>query len=150
MVAGSFRPPDVAIKGCTMAVTRPFLDLWDWPPRGSRVSHDLWVALLAGAFGQRVNLSDPWVDHRLHESNTSGWVPDDSSRVFTSPGSRVDAVTLLVDLVLKPPNVGRRTRAFMDVLEARGDAVDHEAAQRLRQVLRRNRRRHRERRTPTA
>ena len=142
-------PPEVAIKGCTMAVTRSFLDLWDWPPRGSRLSHDVWVALLAGAFGQRVNLSQPWVDHRLHDSNTSGWVPDDSARVFTSPGDRVDPVELLVDLVLKPPHLGRRTRTLLEVLETRGEAVDPDAAHRFRRVLRRNRRRHRERREAT-
>src|SRR5262245_12888617 len=39
-------PPAAALKGCSMAVTRGFVDTWDWPPPGSPVSHDFWVALL--------------------------------------------------------------------------------------------------------
>ena len=141
--------PDVAIKGCTLAVTRPFLDLWDWPSAGSRVSHDFWIALLATAFDQRRNVPEQLIDHRLHESNASGWVPDASARVFTAEGDDSGSPALLVDLVLKPPNVPRRTQAFLEVLDAVGDRVDPQAAQRLRRVLRTNRRRHRERRQAT-
>ena len=136
--------PAVSIKGCTAAVTRPFLDLWGWPPGDSRVSHDFWVALLATAFGQRRNLPVSLIDHRLHDANASGWVPDDGSRVFTRPGDDAEPVRLLVDLVLKPPRLRRRTRALLDVLDERGEAVDPAAAQRLRRVLRANRRGHRE------
>lgn len=137
---------DVAIKGCTAAVTRPFLDLWDWPPAESRVSHDFWIALLATAFGERRNISEQLIDHRLHDANASGWVPSSSSRVFTKDGVDEDPISLLVDLVLKPPHLRRRTRAFLDALESRGEGVDPLAARRLRRALRRNRRRHRERR----
>ena len=139
----------VAIKGCTVAVTRPFLDLWDWPSAESRVSHDFWVALLATAFGQRRNLPEQLIDHRLHDSNASGWVPDSSSRVFTSDGDDAGPTTLLVDLVLKPPHVAKRTRAFLDVIDSAGERLDPAAARRLRRVLRSNRRRHRERRQAT-
>jgi len=138
--------PDVAIKGCTTAVTRPFLDLWGWPSAESHVSHDLWVALLATAFGQRRNVSEQLIDHRLHDTNASGWVPDSSSRVFTSEGDAADATALLVDLVLKPPHLRQRTRAFLDSIESVGERVDAGAARRLRRILRTNRRRHRERR----
>jgi glycosyltransferase involved in cell wall biosynthesis len=137
-------PPAVAFKGCSMAVTRRFVDLWGWPPPESRVSHDFWVALLSTAFGQRHNLHEPLIDHRLHGDNASGWIPDASSRVFTTAGEDIGPNRLLIDLVLKPPHLDARTRTFLDVLDDRGDAVDAEAARRLRHLLRVNRRRHRE------
>jgi glycosyltransferase involved in cell wall biosynthesis len=139
-------PPVAALKGCSMAVTRGFVDQWGWPPPEAPVSHDLWVALLSTSFGQRRNLPEPLIDHRLHASNASGWIPDASSREFTEPGDGSGPVRLLVDLVLKPPRLTDRTRAFLDVLEARGDRVDAVAAQRLRRLLRANHRHHRERR----
>jgi glycosyltransferase involved in cell wall biosynthesis len=142
-------PPAAALKGCSMAVTRSFVDLWGWPPPDSAVSHDLWVALLATAFGQRRNLPDPLIDHRLHESNASGWIPDASSREFTEPGDGSGPARLLIDLVLKPPRLSERTRAFLDVLDSRGDQVDAEVALRLRRLLRANQRHHRERRRAT-
>src|SRR5262249_3195536 len=30
----------VAIKGCTLAVTREFIELWGWPPADTSISHD--------------------------------------------------------------------------------------------------------------
>jgi glycosyltransferase involved in cell wall biosynthesis len=137
-------PPVVSIKGCSMAVTRGFVDLWGWPAPEAPLSHDFWVALLSTAFGQRRNLPEPLIDHRLHGANASGWIPDDSSRAFTAPGDGSGPVRLLVDLVLKGPRVGARTRAFLDVLDERGDGVDPVAAQRLRRLLRVNRKRHRD------
>ncbi len=136
-------PPEMALKGCSMAVTRGFLRTWGWPPPDSHVSHDFWVALLSTAFEQRSNLREQLIDHRLHGANDSGWIPDSSSRVFTSPGDGSSAVRLLVDLVLKPPWLGARTRALLDVLNERGDAVDPSAAERLRRLLTANRARHR-------
>ena len=138
-------PPAAALKGCSMAVTRAFVDLWGWPPPESPISHDFWVALLSSAFGQRRNLHDPLIDHRLHDDNASGWIPDASSRVFTEPGDSAGPNRLLIDLVIKPPRLGARTRAFLDVLDERGEAVDAEAAEHLRRLLRTNRRRHRRR-----
>ena len=135
-------PPVAALKGCSMAVTRRFVDLWGWPPPERPVSHDVWVALLSTAFGQRRNVHQPLVDHRLHGDNASGWIPDESSRVFTSADADVGPVRLLIDLVIKPPRLQARTRAFLEVLEERGAAVDPAAAQRLRHLLRVNRRRH--------
>jgi glycosyltransferase involved in cell wall biosynthesis len=136
-------PPAAALKGCTMAVTSGFVDLWGWPPPGAPVSHDFWVALLSTAFGQRRNLPDPLIDHRLHETNASGWIPDDASREFTRRDDDSGPVRLLIDLVLKPPRLAARTRVFLDVLDERGDAVDPVAAGRLRRLLRANQRRHR-------
>ena len=144
LLAGRGLPPAAAFKGCTMAVTRRFVDLWGWPPPGSRVSHDFWVALLSTAFGQRHNLPEPLIDHRLHGDNASGWVPDASSRAFTTAGEDIGPSRLLIDLVVKPPHLDARTRTFLDVLDERGDGVDAEAARRLRHLLRVNRRRHRE------
>jgi glycosyltransferase involved in cell wall biosynthesis len=137
-------PPAAAIKGCSMAVTRAFLEAWGWPPPTSSVSHDFWVALLATAFGQRRTVPDRLIDHRLHSDNTSGWIPDDSSREFTAAGDGASDAALLLDLVLKPPRVKGWTRTFLDVLDERGDAVDPAAARRLRRLLRVNRRRHRQ------
>jgi glycosyltransferase involved in cell wall biosynthesis len=135
-------PPAVALKGCSMAVTRSFVDTWGWPPVGAPVSHDFWVALLSTAFGQRRNLPEPLVDHRLHDTNASGWIPDAGSRVFTAPGDDAGPARLLIDLVVKPPRLKTRTRAFLEVLDDRGDAVDPETAKRLRRLLKANRRRH--------
>jgi hypothetical protein len=50
---------------------------------------------------------------------------------------------MLIDLVLKPPQLKSRTSMFLEVLEERGDAVDPAAAQRLRKLLRANLRHHR-------
>jgi glycosyltransferase involved in cell wall biosynthesis len=136
-------PPAVAIKGCTMAVTRGFLDTWGWPPATSKVSHDFWVALLATAFDQRTYLSDPLVDHRLHGANTSGWLPDASSREFTVEGDGASDSALLVDLVVKRRRVRAWTEDLLDVLDDRGDIVDAAASARLRELLRTNRHHHR-------
>jgi glycosyltransferase involved in cell wall biosynthesis len=136
-------PPVAALKGCSMAVTRRFVDTWGWPPADSPVSHDFWVALLATAFGQRLNLREPLIDHRLHGGNASGWIPEDSSREFTRAGDGAGSARLLIDLVLKPPRLKARTRTFLDVLDARGDSVDAAVAQRLRRLLKANLRHHR-------
>jgi glycosyltransferase involved in cell wall biosynthesis len=139
-------PPDVSIKGCTMAVTRPFLDLWDWPDARTDLSHDFWIALLSMAFGQRLNLPEQLVDHRLHDANASGWVPTSSARVFTTEGDGASPVAVLVDLVLKPRHLRQRTRGLLEAVEVNGERIDPRAARRLRRVLRTNRRRYRERR----
>jgi glycosyltransferase involved in cell wall biosynthesis len=139
-----FRPV-VALKGCSIAVTRGFIDTWGWPPRSSPVPHDLWVTLLATAFGQRRILPDILIDHRLHDRNTSGWIPDQDSREFTRPGDGASDIDLLVDLVVKPPRVRGLTTTFLDVVDERGEKVDPAAARRLRRSLRANRRHHRER-----
>jgi len=136
--------PTVALKGCTIAVTRAFIDTWDWPPPDSRVPHDVWVALLATAFGQRRILPDVLIDHRIHEANTSGWIPGPESRTFTSPHDGSSDVDVLVDLLVKRRRLRARTEALLEVLRERGDAVDPAAAQRLRRSLRTNRRRYRE------
>jgi hypothetical protein len=135
-------PPEAAVKGCSLAVTRSFVDTWDWPTPESKVSHDYWVALLATAFGQRQNLREPLIDHRLHGANTSGWIPEGPTR-DGAENDDAGPTRVLVHLVLKPPRLRSRTREFLDVLDRRGDAVDKAAAQRLRQLLRANLRRHR-------
>jgi len=137
-------PPAAALKGCSMAVTRAFVDTWGWPPSGAAVSPVVWVALLATAFGQRRNLATPLIDHRLHQTRASGWIPEHASRRFTEPGDGSGPVRLLIDLVMKPPRLNARTRAFLDVLDARGDAVDPDLARRLRRLLKTNQTRHRE------
>jgi len=134
----------VAIKGCTLGVTREFVELWDWPAADTSVSHDFWVALLATAFGQRSNLEAVLIDHRLHDEQASGWIPDESSRTFTRADDRAGPVELLLDLVVKGGRVGGWTRAFLDVDERVGEELDPRAAAVLGRRLRVNRRRHRQ------
>jgi glycosyltransferase involved in cell wall biosynthesis len=136
-------PPALAIKGCSMAVTRGFVDQWGWPPPEAPVSHDFWVALLSTAFGQRRNLTEQLIEHRLHDANASGWVPDEGSRVFTRPGDASGPVRLMIDLVLKPPHLAARTEAFLKALDDHGGPLDPAAGQRLRRLLVANRRGHR-------
>jgi glycosyltransferase involved in cell wall biosynthesis len=143
LLAESDLPPAAALKGCSMAITRGFADTWGWPSAESRVSHDFWVALLATAFDQRHNLREPLIDHRLHGDNASGWIPEGSSREITSAGDGAGPARVLIDLVMKPPQLKSRTRMFLEVLEERGNAVDAAAARRLRRMLRANLRRHR-------
>ena len=139
----------VAIKGCTLAITREFTELWGWPSADTSISHDFWVALLATAFGQRTTLDDVLIDHRLHDEQTSGWIPDDSSREFTRAGQG-DDLELLIDLVVKGRRVNGWTRAFVDVADRIGEKLDHVAADGLRTRLRVNRRRHRRARDAAA
>jgi glycosyltransferase involved in cell wall biosynthesis len=134
----------VALKGCTLAVTRGFVDLWGWPPPDTTISHDFWVALLATAFRQRINLDAVLIDHRLHDEQASGWIPDDSSRTFTSADTKVGDVELMLDLVVKERRASGWTRTFLDVTDRVGDQVSAEAADRFRKRLRTNRRRHRQ------
>jgi glycosyltransferase involved in cell wall biosynthesis len=134
--------PAVAVKGCSMAVTRAFVDTWGWPPIESSISHDVWVALLSTAFGQRINLPEPLIDHRLHDANASGWIPEASSRLFTRPGDGAGPTELMIDLLMKPPRLKARTRTLLHVLDERGDAIDDAAAGRLRRMLQTNLRRH--------
>ncbi len=140
----------VAFKGCTLAVTRELTELWGWPPADSTISHDFWVALLATAFRQRTNLDAVLIDHRLHDEQASGWVPDDSSRAFTTADRRVGDLELMLDLVVKQRRVGGWTRAFLDVTNRVGVELSAESAERLRKRLRTNRRRHREARAAAA
>jgi glycosyltransferase involved in cell wall biosynthesis len=133
--------PAAAVNGCTMAVTRRFVDTWGWPPEESHVHHDVWVAILSTAFGQRRYVASSLIDYRLHDDNASGWLPHPDARVFTEPHTEGSDVDLLVDLLIKR-RVRARTRAFMQVLRDRGDAVDAEASRRLARTLRKNRRRH--------
>jgi glycosyltransferase involved in cell wall biosynthesis len=144
LLAGRGFGPAVALKGCTMAVTRAFVDTWGWPPDSTSVSHDFWVALLSTAFGQRRNLDDILIDHRLHDANTSGWIPDESARAFTETGGTASDVDLLIDLVVKRPRLRAWTQVFLDAADDPGTRIDALAAQRLRRSLRTNRRRHRE------
>jgi glycosyltransferase involved in cell wall biosynthesis len=136
--------PAVALKGCSLAMNRAFVDTWGWPPLKSGISHDFWVVLLATAFDQRVILPEVLIDHRLHDGNTSGWIPDDSAREFTRPRDRASDVELLIDLIVKKPRLRGPTLTFLDVANERGEQVDPAAARRLRRSLRTNRRLHRE------
>jgi glycosyltransferase involved in cell wall biosynthesis len=134
----------VAVKGCTLAVTREFVDLWGWPGANTTISHDFWVALLATAFRQRTNVDAVLIDHRLHDEQASGWVPDDSSRAFTSPDRQVGDVELMLDLVVKERRAVGWSREFLDVTDRVGERVSPGSAERFRRRLRTNRRRHRQ------
>lgn len=136
--------PAVALKGCSMAVTRAFLDLWGWPPASTTISHDFWVALISTAFDQRITLDEVLIDHRLHADNTSGWIPDDASREFTVREEHPSDVEVLIDLVIKRRRLRGWTPTFIELVDTLGEGVDPAAAKRLRRSLRSNRRRHRE------
>jgi hypothetical protein len=133
--------PVASLKGCSLAVTREFVELWGWPGAESAVPHDVWVAILSTAFDQRRTLTSVLIDHRLHEANASGWIPDDGSRSVTSRGDGSTDVEVLVDLLVKRRRLGRRTRGLLEVARERGNDVDPVAARHLRQTLRANRRR---------
>jgi glycosyltransferase involved in cell wall biosynthesis len=137
----------VAIKGCSMVVTRRFLDTWGWPAASTTISHDFWVALISTAFGQRRTLDEILIDHRLHPDNTSGWIPDDSSREFTVRDEQPSDVDVLIDLVIKKRRIRGWTPALIELVDGRGARLDPTAAKRLRRSLRTNRRRHREARS---
>lgn len=134
--------PEVSIKGCSMAVSRAFIDLWGWPSAQSRVSHDFWVALLASAYGQRQYVEEVLVDHRLHDANASGWVPSAASRVFTHSFDDVSDVDVMIDLVIRRRNLRRWTRAFLEVVAEKGGGQDPAASLRLRRALKHHRRRY--------
>ncbi|HET7430221.1 MAG TPA: glycosyltransferase [Nocardioides sp.] len=141
--------PTVAVNGCSMAVNRAFVDLWGWPPADPPVSHDVWVALLSTAFGQRQIVDDVLVDWRLHEGNASGWVASASSRKFVEPTAATTDLEVMVDVLIKKKKAPTWTGAFLEVLRERGRDVDPAASERLAEVLRTNRRRHRtHRRSP--
>lgn len=135
--------PSVAVNGCSMAVSRAFVDLWGWPPADPPVSHDVWVALLSTAFGQRRILDDVLVDWRLHEGNASGWVATAASRKFVRPTPETTDLEVMVDVLIKRKKAPTWTGAFLDVLSERGERVDPVACGRFAEILRTNRRRHR-------
>jgi glycosyltransferase involved in cell wall biosynthesis len=141
LAAHGFAPP-VSIEGCSMAVTREFLDTWGWPPPESHVRHDFWVALLGSAYGQRRYLDEVLADHRIHEADASAWVPTERSRVFTHSWDDVSDIDVLIDLVIKRGKVRRWTKAFLQVVAERGGDVDPAASMRLRRSLRQNRKNH--------
>ena len=95
------------------------------------------MALLSTAFGQRRNLPDVLIDHRLHDANASGWIPDASLARVHRAGDGSSDVDVLIDLVVKPPRVrGADARRSSTCSTTRGDAVDPAAARRLRRSLR--------------
>jgi glycosyltransferase involved in cell wall biosynthesis len=91
-------PRDVCIKGCALAVRRAFIEQWGWPPAGSGLAHDFWLAFLASAVGDRVFLDDRLIRHRIHDANASGWIPGGDDR---SP-SLADALAGDPDATLDP------------------------------------------------
>jgi glycosyltransferase involved in cell wall biosynthesis len=133
-----------AVNGCTMAVTRGFVDLWGWPSATNSVAHDVWVALLSTGFGQRRYLDEVLIDYRIHEGNVSGWMPSAEARVFTDASRDSSDVDTLIDLFVKKRKMRRWTQAFLDVVAERADVVDPDAARSFARSLRTNRRRHRE------
>ncbi len=135
--------PQASVNGCSIAVTRGFVETWGWPPADTSVSHDVWVALLATAFDQRRTLEEVLIDYRLHEGNTSAWMPHAEAREFSDPGDDSSEVDILIDLLIKRWKVRRWTSVFLEVARERGHRIDPQASDRFAQSLRTNRRRHR-------
>ncbi|SDV01706.1 Glycosyltransferase involved in cell wall bisynthesis [Microlunatus sagamiharensis] len=126
--------PAVSFKGSSMAVARSFLDRWGWPPHGSGISHDFWVALLSTGLDRRVSLLRVLGDHRLHDRNVSGWIASDADRRRFPAGVRASETEVLVDLVVREERLGW-TEDFLQVLSGDRPGVRPEAVSRLRDVL---------------
>ena len=66
--------PAVSLKGCTLTLRRELIELVDWPPPQLRWPHDLWFCFTAHLLEKRGYIRQSLVRHRIHGSNTSGWV----------------------------------------------------------------------------
>jgi glycosyltransferase involved in cell wall biosynthesis len=90
----------VNIKGCSMAVRRSFIEAVGWPPPSVNISHDVWLNLLATALGTRLCIEEQLLKHRLHQRNTSGWIPShaDLRTAPTSFQSLREEFAMLIEL----------------------------------------------------
>ena len=129
--------PAVSFKGSSMAVSREFVEEWGWPPAGSGISHDFWVALLSTGLDRRRTLLQVLSDHRLHKTNASGWIAAGRDRRFSVEGAEWSDTATLVDLVLRDERPGW-TEVFLSALTRRGGPAPTPAVQRLREVLETN------------
>ena len=67
-------PPSVTYKGCSLAVSRSFIDFWGWPPEDSSFAHDTWLAALATVMNERRYVGQVLIRHRMHDANASGQI----------------------------------------------------------------------------
>jgi glycosyltransferase involved in cell wall biosynthesis len=135
-------PPAVCLKGCTLAIKAAFIAQWGWPSDRSTVSHDFWVALLATAFNQRRYVDKVLVQHRLHTSNTSGWIAsqDDLVRPLSkamAPQAALTDLDLLIELCIKPWNLGW-TDIFARLAEQKGPRLNPDLVTNFILALRKN------------
>jgi len=68
-------PLVVNVKGCSLALRREFLDRIEWPSPASGCAHDVWVCFAAVVLGKWGFIRQPLIRHRIHATNTSGWLP---------------------------------------------------------------------------
>jgi len=73
--------PIASVKGCSLAFRRDLLTDFGWPRSGSVWSHDLWICLLSTALERRDYIFEPLIRHRIHSSNTSGWLIEERGNV---------------------------------------------------------------------
>jgi glycosyltransferase involved in cell wall biosynthesis len=62
------------IKGCSLAFRQELIAKFGWPDPRSKVSHDVWVCLIAALIERRGYLSNALLRYRIHANNTSGLV----------------------------------------------------------------------------
>ena len=74
--------PVVNVKGCSLTLRRKLIELVDWPPPQSKLSHDTWVCFTALLLEKRGYIRQPLIRHRIHENNTSGKLPVGKGRLY--------------------------------------------------------------------
>jgi glycosyltransferase involved in cell wall biosynthesis len=79
-LALSGRSPVVNLKGCSLIFRRKLIELVGWPPPQSAWSHDLWVCFTALLLEKRGWIRQSLIRHRIHGTNTSGWIKSEASR----------------------------------------------------------------------
>ncbi len=96
-------PRELCIKGHSMGVRSSFLRKLGWPPPNG-YSHDLWLALVSSLIGSRGFVDQVLVEHHLHGSNASGWIPSLKDLLSISVEelrSGVDASAVLLDMCIR-------------------------------------------------
>jgi glycosyltransferase involved in cell wall biosynthesis len=118
-------PPAVCFKGCSLGVTRAFIEHWGLPPESTDITHDFWTALLATGLQERIYVEQVLVRHRMHSTNASGWFASNKDRARFHAGSTPSPsdFELMVDLCLKPWNLSW-IDALLSVLERRGNSQE--------------------------
>jgi glycosyltransferase involved in cell wall biosynthesis len=72
--------PVLNLKGCSLVFRRKLIDLVDWPRPLSGWSHDMWVCFTALLLEKRGYIQRSLIRHRIHGSNTSGWLKGGNAR----------------------------------------------------------------------
>jgi glycosyltransferase involved in cell wall biosynthesis len=74
--------PVINLKGCSLIFRRELIDLVGWPSGESEWPHDKWVCFTALLLERRGYIRQPLLRYRMHERNTSGWLPGGKARLY--------------------------------------------------------------------